>query len=155
VVVPDYHASAAHLSVPVHRSGPGSAARLVVSLVGTTVAPWQLFFQQSYVVDKRISAPCASRSARLRCSTRSRGRPSTVRSSTSALRHSVGSWAGPLFAVLLLDGSILGAAAVTLATSYAVGEVAGTEHSMHRRWRDARCSMAATRWWSFSLPRSC
>src|SRR5260370_21960499 len=24
-------------------------------LVGTTVAPWQLFFQQSYVIDKRIT----------------------------------------------------------------------------------------------------
>jgi Natural resistance-associated macrophage protein len=54
-----------------------------------------------------------------------------------ALHHRVGSWAGALFAVVLLDGSILGAAAVTLATSYAVGEVAGTKHSMHRRWRDA------------------
>ncbi len=29
---------------------------LVIAIVGTTVAPWQLFFQQSYVIDKRISA---------------------------------------------------------------------------------------------------
>jgi NRAMP (natural resistance-associated macrophage protein)-like metal ion transporter len=28
---------------------------LIVAIVGTTVAPWQLFFQQSYVVDKRIT----------------------------------------------------------------------------------------------------
>src|ERR1700757_1117214 len=28
---------------------------LIVALVGTTVAPWQLFFQQSNVVDKRIT----------------------------------------------------------------------------------------------------
>ena len=28
---------------------------LIIGLVGTTVAPWQLFFQQSYVVDKRIT----------------------------------------------------------------------------------------------------
>src|SRR6202045_515312 len=27
---------------------------LIIAIVGTTVAPWQLFFQQSYVVDKRI-----------------------------------------------------------------------------------------------------
>ena len=27
----------------------------IMLLVGTTVAPWQLFFQQSYVVDKRIT----------------------------------------------------------------------------------------------------
>jgi Mn2+/Fe2+ NRAMP family transporter len=29
---------------------------LIIAIVGTTVAPWQLFFQQSYVVDKRITA---------------------------------------------------------------------------------------------------
>ncbi|HBY29024.1 MAG TPA: manganese transporter, partial [Bradyrhizobium sp.] len=28
---------------------------LIVAIVGTTVAPWQLFFQQSYIVDKRIT----------------------------------------------------------------------------------------------------
>ncbi len=38
-------------------AGPahGSAVLLVVALVGTTIAPWQLFFQQSNVVDKRIT----------------------------------------------------------------------------------------------------
>ncbi len=28
---------------------------LVIAIVGTTVAPWQLFFQQSNIVDKRIT----------------------------------------------------------------------------------------------------
>src|ERR1700732_299372 len=28
---------------------------LVIAIVGTPVAPWQLFFQQSYVIDKRIT----------------------------------------------------------------------------------------------------
>ena len=28
---------------------------LIIGIVGTTVAPWQLFFQQSYIVDKRIT----------------------------------------------------------------------------------------------------
>lgn len=28
---------------------------LIIAIVGTTVAPWQLFFQQSYIVDKRIT----------------------------------------------------------------------------------------------------
>ena len=28
---------------------------LAIGIVGTTVAPWQLFFQQSYVIDKRIT----------------------------------------------------------------------------------------------------
>ena len=33
-----------------------SGVLIVIALVGTTVAPWQLFFQQSNVVDKRITA---------------------------------------------------------------------------------------------------
>src|SRR5579875_1428496 len=31
-----------------------TALLLIISIVGTTVAPWQLFFQQSNIVDKRI-----------------------------------------------------------------------------------------------------
>ena len=40
---------------------PGGAAScptvmlLIIAIVGTTVAPWQLFFQQTYVIDKRIT----------------------------------------------------------------------------------------------------
>ena len=30
---------------------------LIIAIVGTTVAPWQLFFQQSYIIDKRITPP--------------------------------------------------------------------------------------------------
>ena len=33
----------------------GTVMLLVIGIVGTTVAPWQLFFQQSYVIDKRIT----------------------------------------------------------------------------------------------------
>ena len=32
-----------------------TAVLLVIAIVGTTVAPWQLFFQQSNIVDKRIT----------------------------------------------------------------------------------------------------
>jgi Mn2+/Fe2+ NRAMP family transporter len=28
---------------------------LIIAMVGTTVAPWQLFFQQSSVIDKRLT----------------------------------------------------------------------------------------------------
>src|SRR5215472_2866493 len=43
---------------PVLPGGSGQLATvmlLVIGIVGTTVAPWQLFFQQSYVIDKRIT----------------------------------------------------------------------------------------------------
>jgi Mn2+/Fe2+ NRAMP family transporter len=42
--------------VPGIQGGASSAAvLLIIAIVGTTVAPWQLFFQQSNVVDKRIT----------------------------------------------------------------------------------------------------
>src|SRR6202171_2107808 len=42
--------------IPGVRGGLNSTALLlIVAIVGTTVAPWQLFFQQSNVVDKRIT----------------------------------------------------------------------------------------------------
>jgi NRAMP (natural resistance-associated macrophage protein)-like metal ion transporter len=34
-------------------SGLSDVMLLVIAIVGTTIAPWQLFFQQSYVIDKR------------------------------------------------------------------------------------------------------
>ena len=55
-----------------------------------------------------------------------------------SLGERVGWWAGALFAIALLNGSVLGAGAVTLATSYAIGDVFGVKHSLHRRWDDAR-----------------
>ena len=53
---PHYASIAYHLVVPGIQSGATSAAvLLIIAIVGTTVAPWQLFFQQSNVVDKRIT----------------------------------------------------------------------------------------------------
>ncbi len=44
-----------HLLIPGVRGGFNSTSvLLVIAIVGTTVAPWQLFFQQSNIVDKRI-----------------------------------------------------------------------------------------------------
>ena len=49
----------------------------------------------------------------------------------------LGPAAGVLFAIVLLNASLLGAGIVTLSTSYAIGDVTGVKHSLHRRWRDA------------------
>jgi hypothetical protein len=45
---------------------------------------------------------------------------------------------GTLFALVLLNASIIGAASVTLSTSYAFGDMFGIHHSLHRRLRDAK-----------------
>src|SRR5579864_5288369 len=45
-----------HFVVPGVQGGVTSTAvLLIIAIVGTTVAPWQLFFQQSNVIDKRIT----------------------------------------------------------------------------------------------------
>jgi hypothetical protein len=45
---------------------------------------------------------------------------------------------GAIFALLLLDASIVGASAVTLATSYAFGDIFGVRQSLNRRIREAK-----------------
>jgi Mn2+/Fe2+ NRAMP family transporter len=45
-----------HFLVPGIQGGATSTSvLLIIAIVGTTVAPWQLFFQQSNVIDKRIT----------------------------------------------------------------------------------------------------
>jgi Mn2+/Fe2+ NRAMP family transporter len=44
-----------HGLLPGVQGGVSSAAiLLIVAIVGTSVAPWQLFFQQSNILDKRM-----------------------------------------------------------------------------------------------------
>jgi Mn2+/Fe2+ NRAMP family transporter len=57
---PAASAMASGFTTPVLPGGAGTGGMaavmlLVIGIVGTTVAPWQLFFQQSYVIDKRIT----------------------------------------------------------------------------------------------------
>jgi Mn2+/Fe2+ NRAMP family transporter len=133
---------------------------LIIAIVGTTVAPWQLFFQQSYIVDKRIR-PRFIRYERWDlcigillvivgavammgfCAEIFAGRPE-FGSYIDALGTAVGleKYAGrlpaTLFALALLDASIIGAAAVSLATAYAIGDVFSFKHSLHRNLFDAK-----------------
>src|ERR1700726_4342648 len=39
----------------IHGGASSTAVLLIIAIVGTTVAPWQLFFQQSNIIDKRIT----------------------------------------------------------------------------------------------------
>ena len=139
-------------------SVPGDAGSLllVLALVGATVAPWQLFFQQSNVVDKRITARwlryervdtvigavivIAGGCAVMFAAASLHGSGAGFKDAgavAAGLGAGSGQVAGALFAVVLFNASILGAAAVTLASSYAIGDYAGLKHSLHRKWRDA------------------
>jgi Mn2+/Fe2+ NRAMP family transporter len=157
---PGYGSSFYHLVVPGIQGGVNSdAILLIIAIVGTTVAPWQLFFQQSNVIDKRITprfmgyeradtvlgsvvvvvsagalmiiADFAVRGTGLA------GKFTDALGVANALSGH-GAALGAMFSIVLLDASIIGAAAVTLATSYAFGDVFGIRHSLHRRFRDAK-----------------
>jgi Mn2+/Fe2+ NRAMP family transporter len=132
---------------------------LVIAIVGTTVAPWQLYFQQSIVVDKRITprwiayeradtvigsfavvigaAALIAVTAFGFAGTGLHGSFGDAGGVAAGLAHTVGHHAGGMFALLLLDASLIGAAAVTLATSFAVGDVVGARHSLQRSVKDA------------------
>jgi Mn2+/Fe2+ NRAMP family transporter len=138
----------------------GTALLVIIAIVGTTVAPWQLFFQQSNVIDKRITprwlkheradtivgafitniaaGALVVATAFGFAHTSFAGNFVDAATTASALSHTVGSVAGTLFALVLLNASIIGAVAVTLSTSYAFGDTFRVKHSLHRGWRDAK-----------------
>ncbi len=149
------------LVVPGVRGGFNSTSvLLIIAIVGTTVAPWQLFFQQSNIIDKRITprwinyertdtvlgslvtvfaaALLIAISAAAFEHTALFGHFTDAGGVARGLGHYVSHTAGVLFAVILLNASIIGAASVTLSTSYAFGDVFGTRHSLHRGWREAK-----------------
>jgi Mn2+/Fe2+ NRAMP family transporter len=138
---------------------------LIIGIVGTTVAPWQLFFQQSYLIDKRITprfmnyeridlwigivivivgaTAIISFTAATFAGHSEFGAFTDAAGVASGLEKYVGKVAGILFAVALIDASIIGAAAVGLSTSYALGDVLGLKHSLHRKISDAKGFYAA------------
>jgi len=137
---------------------------LIIAIVGTTIAPWQLFFQQSYVIDKRIT-PRFIRYERLDLwlgiamvivgavaimaftSATFAGRPefgnfSDAAAVATGIEKYFGRLPGMLFAVALIDASIIGASAVSLSTAYAIGDVLTARHSLHRKPGDAKAFYA-------------
>jgi Mn2+/Fe2+ NRAMP family transporter len=139
---------------------PGGAGQLstvmllIIAIVGTTVAPWQLFFQQSYVVDKRITPRfmayekvdliigiglviIGAAAMMGFCAAVFAGHPefghfTDAGGTAVGLGRYASHAAGVLFAIALLDASVIGAAAVGLATAYATSDVLSINHSLHR-----------------------
>jgi Mn2+/Fe2+ NRAMP family transporter len=133
---------------------------LIIGIVGTTVAPWQLFFQQSYVVDKRITprfiryekvdlwigivivvvgaAALMGATAAAFAGSPAAGHFTDATGLAYGLAAHAGRVAGAVFAVALLDAAIIGAFAVSLSTAYAVGDALGLKHSLHRGFRQAK-----------------
>lgn len=147
-------------SLPAGPDGMSTLMLLVIGIVGTTVAPWQLFFQQSYVIDKRITprfmgyekadlwigivivvvgaAAIMGFTAAVFTGTPEFGGFTDSAGTAAGLAAYAGRAAGALFAVALLDASIIGAFAVSLSSAYALGDVLGLRHSLHRGVKQAK-----------------
>ncbi|TVS84411.1 Nramp family divalent metal transporter [Mycobacterium helveticum] len=153
------HAAKSFVTPRIAGGVSSDAVLLIIAIVGTTVAPWQLFFQQSNVVDKRITprfigyeradtvlgafVVVVGAAALLMTGDWAARSTGTVGgfSDAGAIAHLLGRHSevlGSIFAIVLIDASILGAAAVTLSTSYAFGDVFGLKHSLHRGFSDAK-----------------
>ena len=137
-----------------------NAALLIIAIVGTTVAPWQLFFQQSNVIDKRITprwldyekadtiigalvvvigaGAIMMAAASAFAGTSEFGRFTDAYGIARGLSENLHPVVGTIFALLLFDASIVGASAVTLATSYAFGDIFGLRYSLHKGIGEAK-----------------
>jgi Mn2+/Fe2+ NRAMP family transporter len=150
-------------AVPGLPGGSGQLATvmlLIIGIVGTTVAPWQLFFQQSYVIDKRITprfmryekvdlwigivivvlgaAAVMGATAAAFAGTKAAGSFTDAAGLAHGIAAYAGRFAGVVFAVALLDASIIGAFAVSLSSAYAIGDTLGLKHSLHRGVKQAK-----------------
>ncbi len=127
---------------------------LIMANIGTTIAPWMLFFQQSSVVDKGMHEKDIKM-----------GKVDTLVGSvitvavaifivivTGTLLHGVqiddaavaaksimqvNHYAGALLAIGLFDAGLLGAICISLASSWAFGEIFGWAHSLNTNVKQA------------------
>ncbi|MBI3989795.1 MAG: divalent metal cation transporter, partial [candidate division NC10 bacterium] len=130
---------------------------MLITLVGTTIAPWMQFYLQSSIVDKGVRVK-QYRYARLdaifgslvatavaffiivSCGATlyAHGvRVETAGQAAMAIRPFAGRYASLLFALGLLNASIFSAAIVPLSTAYAVCESLGWETGVDRSLKEA------------------
>jgi Mn2+/Fe2+ NRAMP family transporter len=129
---------------------------MVIAMVGTTIAPWQLFFQQSCVAEKRLRFSDL-KWARLDTLL---GAVFTVAVAGAmivvgdyGLRHGVhfedpaqlatalapvaGNLMRNAILLLMINAAVLGTTAISLASAWAYGEVQGWPHSLHKKLWEA------------------
>ncbi|MBW4092637.1 MAG: Nramp family divalent metal transporter [Proteobacteria bacterium] len=155
---PDWGDVLGHMAVPNLPAGglTGSLVFLVIAIVGTTIAPWQLFFQQSCVADKRlrfadlgaarldtfIGAVAVVAFAVCMVLVGSALRRTGVgyqdpAQMAGALAPVLGRVGGGLILVLMCNAALLGATAISLSSAWAWGEVMGGRTSLEARMSEA------------------
>ena len=136
---------------------------ILLANVGTTIAPWQIVFQQSAVVDKGLDVHDIKFGrwdtlvgATLTCLVAVfiiivtgaafyyhqppiviEDARQTAEALVPLLPAGEGELARKLFAIGLFDAGFLGALCISLSTSWAFGEVFGWAHSLNARIKDA------------------
>ena len=158
-LVPPVWAAAVHNTV-VPGLPPGritsSLLFLIIAIVGTTIAPWQLFFQQSCVAEKKL------RFADLKWARLDTLIGATFTVCVAGAMMLVGNYGyqhhiqfqdpaqlavalGPVAGtfvrngvlLLMVNAAVLGTTAISLASAWAYGEVKGWEHSLHKKLWEA------------------
>ena len=129
---------------------------LVIAIVGTTIAPWQLFFQQSCIADKRlrfsdvpwarldtfvgalITITVAGCMMLVGNASRMHGLHFT---DPAQMAVDLGTFFGPLLRntilLLMINAAVLGTATISLSSAWAYGEVKGWPHSLQLPIRKA------------------
>ena len=136
---------------------------ILMANIGTTITPWQIFFQQSAVVDKGLDikdvkygkidtfvgsfVTCLVAIFIIICTSAAfyyhepriivEDARQTAEAIQPLLPHGEGTWARTLFAIGLFDAGFLGALCISLSTSWAIGEVFGWAHSLNKGVKDA------------------
>ena len=134
----------------------GDLVFFLVAIVGTTIAPWQMFFQQSCVADKRLrfadlkaarfdtAIGAVAISVFALCmmligDAMFRGGlhyedPAQM---ASALEPMIGRFGRIALLLLMLNAAVLGATAISLSSAWAWGEVMGWKNTLRARLSEA------------------
>jgi NRAMP (natural resistance-associated macrophage protein)-like metal ion transporter len=123
---------------------------LLMANVGTTIAPWMIFFHQSSVVDKGLrekDIPYERADTALGtlftvvvasvliivAGTLLTGMKVDSAAAASRLLMPMNSYVGTLVAIGLFDAGLLGAIAISMTSAWAFGEVFGWSHSLNAK----------------------
>ena len=155
IVHPDMHAVLRGAVIPSFPGGlTGEMFFFLMANIGTTIAPWMVFFQQSSVVDKGLQEKDI-KWAKLDTAvgalftifvaffciivTGTLLKGMNIQSADQAARMlmPVSRYLGTFLAIGLFDAGFLGAICISLASSWAFGEVFGWAHSLNHKIREA------------------
>jgi NRAMP (natural resistance-associated macrophage protein)-like metal ion transporter len=153
---PDWHEVAAGSFKPT-LALTGPALTMVVTLVGTTIAPWMQFYLQSAIVEKGVQIEDYALSRLdvvvgcivtdvvaffivLACGAtiyKAGGHIESAKDAAVALAPLAGKWASALFAFGLFNASLFAASILPLSTTYFVCEAFGWESGIDKRRENA------------------